>query len=1371
MAGLWLEATARAGAGDRDEARAPSPSTASTSATSSATVTTATTTTTTADTAAAEALRNGDWARLDLATGVLPVARDVIAADATDRVESDGEDVEPDEDWAMFDVAPWDAALALGRLASGGLLASPGPVVEKVEQSGEKVGIVEGTGLDLLRTRVLVRFSVAVPVDRKLTPNEVEALECLLERLNPKAAALMPVESMLERMRMVREEPSAATGPEVPKGCKLLPAQVTQQQKARAFRLASLYKMSHLVSTGRLEEGVGSGTGGDAPTLEAWSSMKEGQVVLEPRANASRNAAHQLMEMENEIQARFLPTGDDVALFTLPAPLLHMVAGYLRADDLRHLRLTCKYLDYTCCTVVPGVKVSLYSHQKRAIRWMDRQERGYAGVPDTESNPSLVMLPTAWVHGESPIEGQMCVDRASGKMRAYREEREATIDNRRRVRGGLLCDEPGLGKTVTMLSMILRSAGMAPQTPVVEKQELDQAMVRVTMDDMHWKAMDRGQRKLMLEEIFAALMKFVRSEALPTALRVRESALLSMHLVWDEMGETNRSFTQWMERCEAILRVTSLWFPRPDSAAIRAVWEPVITAMIECARTTASKICMRFYEKSSRSCASRLHQKEMHRQETEGLIMSGATLVVVPTTLIGHWEDQIKRHVDARFVGDGDRPLSELFFFDRSLKRALPDASRLAKCVAVVVPASRLSREESRHQHDSVLRRIQWLRVTVDEGHSLGTCTQTLYGNFLMRVVAQRRWVMTGTPAKETSVRAGLQSVLGLFRFLQYPPYGHANGLRAWNSLIARPLERRVPLGALRFVRLLVDAMLRHTKVDVAELPPLVLRSVGLPLLAAERDSYNTIVSYGRANIALTSIGDVGFDISLLNARNQKLAHELMRNIRRSCSGGGRMMADITDDNWVETRHLLTKVHGADALAIRRANEFIMRVSRGEKTACQNPSCNVELSMVLLTPCVHFMCVECFENYCSAPRNFHCLACQKPFSGNKFAALQPGFQLRWVGDESTSSSPRSSSSSSSAALTNIDTSSKAQFIMRKVIATREALRQQRGAKEPFKCILYSQFREVLNVLGHQFIQAFGSDAVAEFWGQHRQQELKKYTHNETHNWTCPKCAYTNDPLFKVCERSFVTLEEIGHPAASASLVPTEGEEVPGDSLAEFFPGKVFRLLEHVVDFAVVHGESVRRVRKVVKVRRCTGKARHAEWTHRKNVDCFLLLLSRDGSTGLDLSMTTHIFLVDKIWDVAVTDQVVSRAWRLGTRARQVEVMQLFMQNTVEELLYDWAKRDDDVGEEIKRSEPKKDGGGDENDDDDDNNGLEQILSSNKRSRHQKNGQRSRFADQQQDFGKLRYLLNNMSVLRDAKKGPLVATSSAPKPKRRRVCFA
>lgn len=70
----------------------------------------------------------------------------------------------------------------------------------------------------------------------------------------------------------------------------------------------------------------------------------------------------------------------------------------------------------------------------------------------------------------------------------------------------------------------------------------------------------------------------------------------------------------------------------------------------------------------------------------------------------------------------------------------------------------------------------------------------------------------------------------------------------------------------------------------------------------------------------------------------------------------------------------------------------------------------------------------------------------------------------------------------------------------------------------------------------------------------------------------------------------------------------------------------------------------------------------------REVQCDVLLLSREGSHGLDLSCATHVFILDLVWDAAVEEQIVSRAWRLGNKAKRVVVEHLVMKDSMEELL-------------------------------------------------------------------------------------------------------
>jgi hypothetical protein len=62
--------------------------------------------------------------------------------------------------------------------------------------------------------------------------------------------------------------------------------------------------------------------------------------------------------------------------------------------------------------------------------------------------------------------------------------------------------------------------------------------------------------------------------------------------------------------------------------------------------------------------------------------------------------------------------------------------------------------------------------------------------------------------------------------------------------------------------------------------------------------------------------------------------------------------------------------------------------------------------------------------------------------------------------------------------------------------------------------------------------------------------------------------------------------------------------------------------------------------------RCKHPLSGSEWERRK-VDTPIMLLCADGSHGLDLSFVTHIFLLGRISDPAIKQQVVARADRMG----------------------------------------------------------------------------------------------------------------------------
>jgi SNF2 family DNA or RNA helicase len=1319
---------------------------------------------------------------------------------------------------ALRDASPWDTLEALATLgAVGGApgaagAVSRGPIAAELSVTSLAPGEAGWWSAELA---LCVRAERPL-AGARLGKSGAQALGRLAMRLDPAISALMPCESSEERQAALARASRVA---------------------GDRFSLAAVYSACHAAtSAGGLsdddEERDGQGGGvGSLSALESFSSDKtQLELVVRPRRHAHERAARRLVAEEKRAHALYATAAQEHVqpnmqphlqeqeqpqtqaqtqtqvgaqhvlppLLRLPLPMLLHVCAWLPAACLQHARRTCKLLRIALGASVPGLRCDLYAHQKQALRWMDGREEGSA----EDDAAAEWLLAGCGARGELRVAPSLAALARSPNLRLsppLASEEDLVLEVERGVvvnaaaagslaghtRGGLLCDEPGLGKTVTMLALVLRSvASDAAKTRArdallsAEEQRAAQRVdEREAAMGSAWRDMAPDMRRSVAEELLAAVRQAVAKSARSSrdsehtlgahgvALTSLAAEAVTMTVQLQLMQQTRAlglragaaALVPWPDLIASwreLLSRSALWYPLELPAAKGAAFKSVLDAADRGLLAVASAVTTRFGptvtepggfpiaarnvsagSSSSTSSIPRLRRGSSTNSSTSSITSSsassstsgstlrrsssagsagassgapgesspgaaaagavswhlGGTLVVVPAPLLAHWKQQVARHVDARFFGR-----EPLFWFDVAQelgKSPLPGAERLAGHLAVFTTTARLSQEASRSPASELLR-VRWARVIVDEGHLLGSCALTNFSEMLGSLHSRCRWVMTGTPARESSLREGLRSLLGLLRFLRVHPFGLQGGTERWRALVQRPMEARRPDAVARLAALLSAVMVRHTKVDCAELPPLVLRKQCLELTAPERLSYNTIAAYARANIVLTGLGSKGADLSLLNAGNAKSALLVLRNLRLACAGGGRMRAAITDKNWAETRELLHRRYGASAERLRLANEFISRVVMGRPSECcdrghvAHVSSSALAVLPLLMPCVHLICVECFERSCVAGLRFRCPACQQPFDPDDFAALQPGFDLRWEGDEDVDHAAAAQAGSGLDA-----SSSKVEYIIRSL----QRLRSERAAAgkaskdaSKVKVIVFSQFREVLNALGHELILRFGPDAVAEFWGSRRDLELRKFTNEEATVWSCPVCGLDNEPIFRRCERQYIKVRCMvrrggglgGLGGLGSGSAPPPGDlhalpelELPAERLEGWFPGRTFREHERVALPAEARPAPplvLVEARVTGLPRRCTGRVNdeRARWRTRTGVDCFSLLLSRDGSTGLDLSMTSHIFLVDKIWDAAQEDQVVSRAWRLGATAPIIRVEQLYSQGTVEELMYD-----------------------------------------------------------------------------------------------------
>jgi hypothetical protein len=170
-------------------------------------------------------------------------------------------------------------------------------------------------------------------------------------------------------------------------------------------------------------------------------------------------------------------------LTSLPQDLLvTYLAPFLRARSLEALRQSCKFLHRTLRAVVPGLKLRLYKHQIRSLEWMRRRETEVL-------SEELILDFDSSVHGVEGVKGDMHravtggastflrlhpssrasrkafrIDQQTGREMSFERTTHGSFALSRRVaRGGLLCDDPGLGKTITVLALILQTSGLSTE--------------------------------------------------------------------------------------------------------------------------------------------------------------------------------------------------------------------------------------------------------------------------------------------------------------------------------------------------------------------------------------------------------------------------------------------------------------------------------------------------------------------------------------------------------------------------------------------------------------------------------------------------------------------------------------------------------------------------------------------------------------------------------------------------------------------------------------------------------------------------------------------------------------------------------------------
>lgn len=530
-------------------------------------------------------------------------------------------------------------------------------------------------------------------------------------------------------------------------------------------------------------------------------------------------------------------------LVILPDEALELIARRLSPRTFYSFASTCRTVQHALAPLAPGLKLRLFDHQSGALRRMlQREQVSPAGIVQ----PLCTPFPKTARKGNDNLTGDeffltnCYMDDTTGAV--FLGDISAKPD----FRGGLFCDEPGLGKTITAVALILRTLGQIPRAP-------NGTLGDLIVDE----GCEKGDRARDSEEQG------------PGVAEDRRSPMFAPDSERERKARSERRFYR------QALPGRFLPFGSQDSST-----SPSGTRN---RRNTSTRRRIKAPDFLHPSTGASALPAFGHGEVS--IHLSGATLVVVPPVLASHWAHQIAMHVEPNTL--------RVLVLDSAAD--IPEAYELAHMYDVVVVTFKVVNAiyaAMREEAPSLLR-VRFLRVILDEGHKLGASRNCIsnFARVCESLNTERRWIMTGTPTPQTT-NTDARHLFPLLQFLKDETYGQADR-SIWLRGIERPYEAFQPEALDRLNDLLGRIMIRSSKMGIAGLPPCQTKDVILDFTKSAAASYNDLVLTVRRNLVLSDWESPESVDSLLNPKNAKSCSELIDNLRAACNYGGVIKMDF----------------------------------------------------------------------------------------------------------------------------------------------------------------------------------------------------------------------------------------------------------------------------------------------------------------------------------------------------------------------------------------------------------------------------------------------------------------------------------------------
>ena len=860
-----------------------------------------------------------------------------------------------------------------------------------------------------------------------------------------------------------------------------------------------------------------------------------------------------------------------------------------------------------CMLNPPQLQCQLYGYQQNSLAKMLQRELR----PTRHCGPYYVEKTT-------PCSSTSQVDKYYFNPDTYAFYRPSSIPTYLDIKGGILCDEMGVGKTTVCLALILATLDQMPQpelNPMCSAVTSDMARAFPArayqgVDPAHthtqrivtaaFGAPSPGERisrkphKKMPQAAPKPALKRGRVSGTVSLVQIAAHRLRTTHACRSELRET--------------LPLQLQTILGPLSAPYFLLWPPAPTHV---SRQSQGRAPIRVY-------------------------VTSATLVLVPLTLLVHWMEEIEKHCE-------ENALRILTVSD--MREELPRASLLAQNYDMVLMSHARFGKEACDEHssrvsgnDSPLMQVYWKRVIIDEGDVLAG--ESLVMRLCARLRVERRWIVTDTPTQSTigsSMHQTADKRKGvplsgapmawmpcdrknldrlkqfLVRFLGVSPLcgthadTHSDALapglptkeRDWHALMTSAPqypEEEWP-AKRRLYDLLSRVMVRNRTEDVQQecpLPPLEHRAVMLTFSELERLTYNVLQSLILLNATLSQEKDKDY---LFHPSNKKLLTLVMENLALAC------------------------FHFAEPGLLEQARNAKELLAHQLKTPGGVPQAFEDAATRALNQLQEALSSDAWQMHM---RQGHIMY--------QLEGMRPDVCKAWSGSSDT------------------------HLTSEELLAFRKAIQD-----EAPKLKSVHDLEDRLKLKGAQLVQ--------QKVGKRRiRYETSKPSKTK---YTVTRCSWGNSQL-SLSDTLSVHLPDIRIQRTSS----TKLQHMVLEILAAVKLEKVlvFSSLEHVL----YELSNILELLRVPSLMYVPGTPQHlrnmnaSEFVHKDVYRC-LLLSTAAGSRGLHLHCASRVILAEPIWQHDLESQVVKHSWRIGQKNR-VLVSTYVMRDTLEQCLFE-RKRD------------------------------------------------------------------------------------------------